>query len=532
MRPLFRSLTGFLIIPTLSLIAFPVFSQQQQSESKISKSDLQDLMAEEKLYLSGYSMEGLEEMEKELIRDKKKRAQLFRFFSAQVRFMVKLQQVKKPSESLDVAPFLETAEQLGVGRLAERSFIDFYSNFLNQYSTSGNQTPDRELNWVDTRNLLTLKQKALADNRWEDWKKMNQNLERVLSIQQEKEAPGFSTPQIEALSIQTESLDPPKLLVYQPDPDVYNLRGAVRANDFNYTIKGFALARDGIRSLLINGDSVPIYSTNQWVYPVKLEEGLNLFLLEALSANGLITRDTLQLHYEGQRVSRDIEPKRYLLSIAIEDYDYQGLRKLESPVADAREMVRILTERYDFEVSDTLFDHKATMKNVRNALKKLMRDTRPHDEVIVYFAGHVEYDPDFDREGKWKLADDSFRNSSQLTVFNDIQADKLLVISDACFSGSLSMDGFGANPPREGRARWLLASGRLELVRDVGPNGKHSPFAYLLLDYLSKLDDPKTAYEVGKYLEIEVPKYSKQTPLVRSLPGDTGGEWTFSPRPN
>ena len=139
----------------------------------------------------------------------------------------------------------------------------------------------------------------------------------------------------------------PFIGIFSPDPLQRNERGVNRLNTANFTIKGYATAAYGIKKLQVNGQEVPVYPDGVWQYPVQLEDGENKVYIKAVAHSGDETRDTLLLHYESEQVSRSEAPRRFLLTIGINDYNYESWPSLRMPVKDARDLLGTLVEKYD-----------------------------------------------------------------------------------------------------------------------------------------------------------------------------------------
>tara|TARA_R110001599_G_scaffold221395_4_gene420026 strand:- start:50540 stop:52933 length:2394 start_codon:yes stop_codon:yes gene_type:complete len=320
----------------------------------------------------------------------------------------------------------------------------------------------------------------------------------------------------------------PFIGIFSPDPLQRNERGVNRLNVANFTIKGFATAAYGIKQLQVNGQKVPVFPDGVWQYPVKLAVGENEILIKAMANSGDETLDTLLLHYENKQVSRSEAPRRFLLTIGINEYNFESWPNLNMPVKDARDLIGALVNKYYITDIDTLFNQSASFANVKDRLKHLIGATRPQDEVIIFFAGHGEYDENFDEDGKWILANGRLGNASLAAVIEKMEAKHVLVLADACFSGSFYLkrgEGHEAAEARnQRRSRWVVASGSLENVLDQMPGKQNSPFAWHLIDFLQRATGDVTLSALRDYLETEVPKYTDQQPIAGPLKGDKGGE--------
>jgi hypothetical protein len=253
---------------------------------------------------------------------------------------------------------------------------------------------------------------------------------------------------------------------------------------------------------------------------------------------------------EADHPLEEILPRYHALVIGINDYHHS--RKphwsdLRTARNDAVAIAEVLRTGYAFDVT-TLLDREATRANIMASLTEIM-SLGSNDAAIVYFAGHGYLDEGMD-EGHWIPSDARFKEQDRLvtedwlwnsTVTKMVAASELrhvLIIADACFSGSLFR---GAEPMdarrRELRfyeraiempSRYLLTSGNMEPVLDSG--GKHSVFAQQLLNTLKY---PKKAVfsvtEVGVAIQGPVASGTRQLPRVGRLnvPSHAGGEFVF-----
>ena len=188
----------------------------------------------------------------------------------------------------------------------------------------------------------------------------------------------------------------------------------------------------------------------------------------------------------------------WLLVIAIDKYEHCA--ELKNCVTDAQDVIRVLTEKYNFEKVISLFNENATFDNINDQLKELSRAVRKDvDNLIIYFSGHGETEgneedeqigylvPVEARQGKDRdyIPHLHFRSKLQL-----IPTRHTFVIIDACFSGSFffntrgKSDGDAQHPSRWG----ISSSSSRELALDGTP-GDNSPFAKCLIETLQENTD-------------------------------------------
>lgn len=185
----------------------------------------------------------------------------------------------------------------------------------------------------------------------------------------------------------------------------------------------------------------------------------------------------------------------YLLNIAIDKYDDSSFTPLNNAVHDAKKLEKILTEKYDFELIDSLYNETASRKNIIEVLNTLPTKLIEDDNLVIYFAGHGTLHPKT-QKGYWipqnatNSVSDFIPNSTIIDLISGIDARHILLIIDSCFSGafltqSRSVSKFHYTKLYESKSRWVLSSGRHEPVSDGQP-GVGSPFAVILNDFLEK----------------------------------------------
>lgn len=223
-------------------------------------------------------------------------------------------------------------------------------------------------------------------------------------------------------------------------------------------------------------------------------------------------------------------------ALVIGNDDYQTLPDLSSPVSDATDLAQVLERRYGFRTSVLL---NATRYQILSALNRLRETLTPHDNLLLYFAGHGELD-EVNQRGHWLPVDaerESTANWIPTTAITDIlnimRARQVLVIVDSCYAGALTRSAVGrlaAGMTPEERLHWfrtmagrrsrtVLSSGGLAPVMDAG-GGRHSVFAKALLEVLGANDEmldgqklhrevaARVAYAAANLRFDQVPEYA------------------------
>ncbi len=206
--------------------------------------------------------------------------------------------------------------------------------------------------------------------------------------------------------------------------------------------------------------------------------------------------------------ARDGDGVDRALIIGVSSYTHFPV--LETAEEDAEELARILSESYGFRTR-TLKDptHLALLIE----LKSLADSLGPKDRLLIYYAGHGKIEPG-GHKGYWIPADAGRDDPSKwipnetISEYLDlIPARQIMVVSDSCYSGTMTRSGLTrraeaedgaaaedgeAAEPATGdgrRSRTVLTSGGLQPVLDAG-GGRHSLFARALLTVLELNDRP------------------------------------------
>lgn len=245
----------------------------------------------------------------------------------------------------------------------------------------------------------------------------------------------------------------------------------------------------------------------------------------------------------------EVKPGPYKgLIIGINKYQDKKIPRLENPVNDAKAMAEVLCKDYGFGEVEVLLNGAATRGAIYDGLRKLVKTGSPDDSVLIYYAGHGDFDrstPDKD-DGWWIPADATLGMESSylcnVVVLNEIskmKAKHVLLISDSCYAGALFAGltrsvptinkGFYRSLYQE-KSRWGITSGNKEPVPDKG-TGNHSFFAHALLKVLGKEKRPPYICIQEIYNEIAdfVKAMSSETPICRPLQikGAMNGQFVF-----
>ncbi|MCP4020902.1 MAG: hypothetical protein GY729_03590 [Desulfobacteraceae bacterium] len=235
--------------------------------------------------------------------------------------------------------------------------------------------------------------------------------------------------------------------------------------------------------------------------------------------------------------------KYYALIIGIQNYRDPNIPDLETPLNDTKVISDLLKQKYGFKV-DMILDSQATKKAIYNKLRQVASKASIQDSVLIYYAGHGDYDRQYD-DGWWIPVD--AKGGDPVTYLDNIHVQKairamkakhVLLISDSCYSGTLFgqaramppviNDKFYLNLYNE-KSRWGMTSGNKTPVSDSGTAG-HSVFAYQLIKKFKTNDRPYlSVQEIYADIAPIIGNNSEQTPICRPIrnTGDQGGAFIF-----
>jgi hypothetical protein len=153
------------------------------------------------------------------------------------------------------------------------------------------------------------------------------------------------------------------------------------------------------------------------------------------------------------------------LCVGINDYPQRG-QDLTGCVNDANAWATLLTEHYDFPRADieVVLDRDATHDAIVAGLERLLTKTRAGDVLVFTNSSHGTYIKDTDSDeavydeaicpydvDEKPLVDDELR-----TIFAELKRGvRLTVISDSCFSGSVTRAAEGPLTPDHRRVRFM-----------------------------------------------------------------------------
>lgn len=336
------------------------------------------------------------------------------------------------------------------------------------------------------------------------------------------------------------------------------MRGAAMIQSPMVDIEGAVNWSAPVRAVLVNGTVADLKPGQRFTARRELQRGLNAIEIIALTGDGRTHSKTLELRFAGDVEALAVAGIRYAVIIANEGYDLTrtGFGPLATPFRDADVVAEILERKFGFQTSVvsrgqefSLVLKDATRRDIETILYKIGTVAGENDTVLIYYAGHGIYE-ERTTIAFWVPVDAetgvpiSYVSASAISeAVQRMQARKVVVISDSCFSGALLRGGARLSPEeaeanRETalmrlagkRTRLLISSGGNEPVEDGGGDG-HSVFARALLTGLREMDHVTfSARELfDGYVYPLVTSRARQEPQFRPLEqtGHDGGDLVF-----
>ena len=338
-------------------------------------------------------------------------------------------------------------------------------------------------------------------------------------------------------------LSPPSIKIISPLIDTTST-AYTRASEV-YLI-GQLMDESDIRFVSINGVHVPSDENGFFHRLYKLEDGVNVLKIEAsdVEANSstrflhLIRQTAPEAPVDNEEINH---PGEYHgLIIGINDYNDPSLPDLERPVSDATLIYSTLIGNYSFPPDNVLLLKNPDRAEIIRKLDELSQNLGENDNLVIFYAGHGLWD-DKKETGYWLPADADktssvnwIRNSTIQDYVDDIQTHHTLLISDACFAGSIFKTrgafqdaSLAINKLYSMTSRKAMTSGNLKQVPDRS----------VFLEYLVKrlYENEKKYISAGELFNSFREAVLNNSPNIPQYgviqdTGDEGGDFIFVKR--
>ena len=334
--------------------------------------------------------------------------------------------------------------------------------------------------------------------------------------------------------------NPPEIVFISPETTNSFLE--IDADKTSLRIKGIVLDEQKISTITINDKKYPLADDASFNIPIDIR---NIDAIKVSVTDNQLQTSTeyinlLRPNTSNNKDSSVIIGSYYALIIGVSDYSSEDVPDLDAPVHDAEKIKNILVNNYTFPPENIYFLQNPKREDLIIAFDKLTNKLTPEDNLLIFYAGHGYWDPQR-KLGFWLPSDASlsssanwFRNSTLKSYIASINARNILLISDACFSGSIFKSrGISVKAPKEIvdlynlPSRKAMTSGNLKEVPDVSQ----------FLKYLTKrLSENKekfiTAEDLFNSLKQAVMNNTENVPQFGTIrnSGDEGGSFVFIKR--
>ncbi|MCP4310826.1 MAG: caspase family protein [Bacteroidetes bacterium] len=297
----------------------------------------------------------------------------------------------------------------------------------------------------------------------------------------------------------------------------------------------------GLESVVLNSRIVEPSSDGKVSQRLDLFPGENTIIIGALAKGGGYSEKRMRIKYSPRQVSLaekvNNESLYYALIIGIDNYMDPAIASLDNAVRDANRIKEVLLARYTFNKGTVTLLENPRREDIIYALENLARRVTTKDNLFIYYAGHGNFDKKANI-GYWlpsnarKISSAEWFNNSQLVDYlKRIDTRHTLLVSDACFSGSIftmrtafSDASMAVEKLYDLPSRKAMTSGRVVEVPD------ESAFSRYLIDRLAKNKDLYySTNDLFNNIRTAVINNSETVPQygeIRNV-GDEGGEFIF-----
>jgi hypothetical protein len=367
----------------------------------------------------------------------------------------------------------------------------------------------------------------------------------------------------------------PSITLLDPKPgealatSVAQLRIEVRSP---VRVTSLGVGRAGEAAQLVYTPTSPVKPDDPWTVdaPVALAVGANTIRLEAVDEDGVRAETSVVLTRQpAVAAPSPVAPPqiavptprvadRWAVVIGVSEYDSRQIPRLRYAARDADAMYEFLTKSAGYAKDHVLLltdtsQTRPTLRNIKRALGDfLARRAGRDDMVLIYFAGHGAPEVDVagaesDGLSKYLVPQDGDPDSLYTSalpmdeiqrIFGRIQAERILLLLDTCYSGTAGGRSFARQRVRatglndqflerltRSRGRVIItASGPNEVAFELDELG-HGVFTYYVLEGLQGKADRNgdgivTVSELYEYVEDQVDHAARraggrQRPLMK-----------------
>ncbi len=340
----------------------------------------------------------------------------------------------------------------------------------------------------------------------------------------------------------TDTVSIPK--IYITSPEVTRGLKVVQSSNVLH-VAGIAKDPSGIFSVVVNDVAAAVDANGNFTADIPMAIGDNPLMVVAMNNN--MKKGNYVFHVVRNSVSQTTtttvnqdasQGKFYALLIGVQDYQDQNIPSLEGPINDAASLSRVLSGTYTFSPENITMLRNPTRSQFFKVLDDISSKLKEDDNLLIFYAGHGLYD-ETHMQGYWFPADarrngrDTWiSNSDLIDYIKAIKSKHTLLISDACFSGSIFKSRSIDTAPKDIQELYKLPSRKAI----TSGNMKEVPDKSVFMEYLVK----RLTQNTDKFLTSEQLFASFRAAVINNSPngqvpqfgeiresGDEGGDFVF-----
>ncbi|MBK9660166.1 MAG: caspase family protein [Chitinophagaceae bacterium] len=299
---------------------------------------------------------------------------------------------------------------------------------------------------VTTDKFRTYTKRAEAYEALKENEKARKDFEAALVFYPDFEPAIIGLARLESRIITERKTDkvPPQITITEPAVT----RGLiVKAVGNDVMIKGNAADPGGLKSVTINGEKVYSQEGGTFWGNIALKEGMNKVTVAATDFSGNTGEQVFDIERPASVVALKAEPvkegRNFALLIGCQNYDDNTIPSLDNPIADAIKLKLILKNNYNFSETNIITLFNPEQSDFKKQFLELNEEILPEDNLVIFYAGHGIW-VEKEKKGYWMLTDAKLNdvntwlpNKEVLNMIARLPARHTLLITDACFSGSV-----------------------------------------------------------------------------------------------
>jgi hypothetical protein len=219
-------------------------------------------------------------------------------------------------------------------------------------------------------------------------------------------------------------------------------------------VKVAGVARDasGIFQVVVNGIQAKVDAQGGFTADVDLAIGDNPLMVVAtdMNMNKGVSRFSVTKESTIQKENKVVvdvpqasEGKFYALLIAEQDYKDPAIQSLDGPIKDAALLASALKTGYTFDAENITLLNNPDRASFFDAFDDLTKKLTAKDNLLIFYAGHGNWDETrmqgywYPSDAKLNRRDTWITNEDLIGFIRGIKSKHTLLITDACFAGSI-----------------------------------------------------------------------------------------------